>query len=307
MKAAEMRCGPALMWMGGVRSSIPFWPLFCPKSVSVIVGLTSSSATRSPLIETSTCSREAHGQERRAAEQPAERGVDHRRLDHVVAVGGKDVDDRDAAAGADRRAGGADHLRAAVLDLERGRGGARVAVADGQAADLAGGAQVALHQLRREVLDVGDVVEAGADRVGRQLGVDVDVEAEQVAHRGGVLGAIQALERTPAGTRVAAACLSIADFERCRPSPATVAASGRGAPAGGIMPARSFRMIFSVSSPFSVEPGRRRSRQRQAAGLAAIAMAGRAVAADERPLRLGGQRRRRRHRRVRHRRRQARR
>ena len=56
MNAAEMRCGPALMWMGGVRTSIPFWPLFCPKSVSVIVGRMSSSATRSPLIETSSCS-----------------------------------------------------------------------------------------------------------------------------------------------------------------------------------------------------------------------------------------------------------
>ena len=51
-----MRCGPALMWIGGVRSSIPFWPLFWPKSVSVIVGLTSSSATRSPFTEMSTCS-----------------------------------------------------------------------------------------------------------------------------------------------------------------------------------------------------------------------------------------------------------
>ena len=182
--------------------------------------------------------------------------------------------------------GGADHLRAAVLDLVGGRGGAGVAVADGQAADLAGGAQVALHQLRREVLHVGDVVEAGADRVGRQVGADVDVEAEQVAHRGGVLGAVQALERTPAGTRRRARRLCPSRVS----SASTIAGDRRGVRArrrrrGGIMPARSLRIIFSVSSPFSTCLRGVEVRQRQAAGLAAIAMAGGAVAADEGVLR----------------------
>ncbi len=144
---------------------------------------------------------EAHGQERLAAEQPAERGVDHRGLDHVLAVRGEHVDDGDAAAGADGRAGGADHLVAAVLDLEGGGRGAGGAIADGQAADLAGRAQVALHQLRREALDVGDVVEAGADGVGREPRGDVHLEAEEVLDGGGVLRAIQPLERTPSGTR----------------------------------------------------------------------------------------------------------
>ncbi len=249
--AAETRCGPALMWIGGVRSSMPFWPLFWPKSVSVIVGLTSSTRHALAVHRDVDLLLEAHRQQRRAAEQAAERGVDHRRLDHVVAVGGEDVDHRRPAAGADRRARGVGHLRAAVLDLVGGRGGAGLAIADRQPADLAGGAQIALHQLRREVLHVGDVVEAGADGVGRQIRADVDVEAEQVAHRGGVLGAVQPLERTPA--RVAAwrrpPCPS--PFRARRPSPASDAGSGRAAPAGGIIPARSFLIIFSATSPFS--------------------------------------------------------
>ena len=69
---------------------------------------------------------------------------------------------------------------AGAADLVGGRRGARVAIADREAADLAGRAQVALHQRRRERLHVGDVVEAVADRVGRQEGVDVDVDAEQI-------------------------------------------------------------------------------------------------------------------------------
>ena len=144
----------------------------------------------------------AHGQKRRAAEQAAERRVDQRRLDHVVAVGGKHVHHGCPAAGTERRAGNMGHLRAAVRNLERRRRRAGVAVADRQPADLAGGAQIALHQLRREVLDVGDVVEAGAHRIGRQIRVDIDVQPEQIAHRRGVFDAIESLERTPARSRV---------------------------------------------------------------------------------------------------------
>ena len=132
---------------------------------------------------------------KRSAERLALHQAD---LDHVVAVGREHVGHRDAAARAQRRAGDLRHLRSAVRDLVGGGGGAGVAVADREAADLAGGAQIALHQLRREILHVGDVVEAGAHRVGRQVGVHVDVEAEQIAHGGGVLGAIEPLEWTPA-------------------------------------------------------------------------------------------------------------
>ncbi len=175
---------------------------------------------------------EAHRQERRPAEQPAERGVDHRGLDHVLPVRGEDVDDGDAAAGADGGAGGADHLRAAVLDLVGGGGGAGVLVADGEAADLARGAEIPLHQLRREVLDVGDVVVAGADGVGREPGVDVHVDANQVLDGGGVLGAVEALERTPARTRVGGGVLVHRAFERVDHRAIDVASSGRGALGG---------------------------------------------------------------------------
>ena len=59
--------------------------------------------------------------------------------------------------------------------------GELVGIANRQHRDAAGGAQVALHQRRRERLHVGDVVEAVADRVGGQERGDVDVEAEQAA------------------------------------------------------------------------------------------------------------------------------
>ena len=111
------------------------------------------------------------------------------------------MDDRDAAARADRRAVDVAHLRAGAADLVGDRGRAGVAIADREAADLARRAQVALHQRRRKRLHVGDVVEALADGVGRQERGDVDVDAEQVAHRVLVLRTVQALERTPAGIR----------------------------------------------------------------------------------------------------------
>src|SRR4029453_2433750 len=76
-----------------------------------------------------------------------------------------------------------------------------VAIADGEPADLAGRAQIAFHQGRREALHVGDVVEAAPDGVGRQVGVHVDVEAEQVADRARVLGAVEPLEGAPAWIR----------------------------------------------------------------------------------------------------------
>ena len=64
------------------------------------------------------------------------------------------------------------------------------------------GAQVAFHQRRRNSLRIGDVVEAVADGVGRQELIDVDVDRERVLHRARILGAVQALRRTPAGIRI---------------------------------------------------------------------------------------------------------
>ena len=120
----------------------------------------------------------------------------------VVAVGREGVLDRDAAARAERRALDVVHLRAGARHLVGEFGGARLRIADRERADAARRAQVAFHQRRRKRLRVGDVVEAVADRVGRQERVDVDVDREQRAHRARVLGAIEALERPAAGIRI---------------------------------------------------------------------------------------------------------
>ena len=123
---------------------------------------------------------DVHRRHRGAAVDAAERLVVQRHLDDVVAVGREGVHDGDAAARAHRRAVDVAHLRPGAADLVGDRGGAGVAVADREAADRARRAQVAFHQRRRERLHVGDVVEAAADRVGRQERVDVDVDAEQI-------------------------------------------------------------------------------------------------------------------------------
>ena len=233
---------------------------------------------------------EAHRQERRPAEQAAQRGVDHRRFEHVLAVGGEDVHHRQPAARPDRRARGVGHLRATVLDLEGGRGGAGLAIADRQPADLAGSAQVALHQLRREVLHVGDVVEAGADRVGGKVGAGVDVETDQVAHRGSVLGAIQPLERAPPRPRRRGGGgvhrrLERGDHGRDRHRVGTRGAGRRHHPGPELLD-----HLLGELPVLDVFGGVEAS-ERQAAGLGAIAVAGGAVASDQVLLRVHSQRR----------------
>ncbi len=135
----------------------------------------------------------------RAAKQLAGRNRVQLHAEAVFAVGRERVLDRDAAARAERRALDVVHLRAGARNLVGELRGARFRIADRQRADAARRAQVAFHQRRRERLRVGDVVEAVADRVGRQERVDVDVDRKQRAHRARVFGAIEALERTAAG------------------------------------------------------------------------------------------------------------
>ena len=97
----------------------------CRRTSSVMRGLTSSSAARSPSIETSICSpcvgppkRKPHG----VAVQLHPEGV--------VAVGREGVHDRDAAAGAERRAVDARHLRGGLRHAVERLGGLRLGVAD---------------------------------------------------------------------------------------------------------------------------------------------------------------------------------
>ena len=97
-------------------------------------------------------------------------------LELVGAVGRERVHERRAAARAERRALDVAHLvfgRRHAVGRGRGR---RCAIADREAADLTGGAQVALRQRRRKRLRVGDVVEALAHRVGRKKRGHVHVD-----------------------------------------------------------------------------------------------------------------------------------
>ncbi len=137
-----------------------------------------------------------------SAEQVAGRSHVQHDLELVFAVGREHVQHRQAAAGAERRARHVTHLRRGARHLPGGRGRRRVPVANGEPADLAGGAQVAFHQGRRDGLRVGDVVEAVTERVGGQIGVDVDVNREQIPDRALILGAVETLRRTPPRIRV---------------------------------------------------------------------------------------------------------
>ena len=234
----------------------------------------SSSATRSPLIDRSICSlRLAH-----AAEQLAGRRAVQHDAERVVAVGREGVVEREAAARAPRRAVDVPHLRLGARHLDGELRRARVAVADRERRDLAGGAQVAFHQRRRERLHVGDVVVAGAQRVGRQERVDVDVEVEQVVDRARVLGAVQTLEAAGVpGSDAATAALSIlvsSDADELRRAPRRRAGARL---AAASCRARSLWMIFSATSGVLLRVRGIERDQRQSAGLALIAVAADAI------------------------------
>ena len=93
MNAADTRCGPAFTAIGGV------WRFMPVGSASLIRGLMSRSATRAPLIDTSSCSPRA------VLPYSWPVGIEWSIIRNVVfAVGGEVVDDGDAAARAERRA-----------------------------------------------------------------------------------------------------------------------------------------------------------------------------------------------------------
>ena len=106
-------------------------------------------------------------------------------------------------------------------------------------------------------------------------------------HRARVLGAVQALERTPARIRVQRRGGVDPRLERVDAASASVRGVGTPRAGGGIMPARSLRIIFSATSACSFAACRVEAGQRQAAGLAALAVAAGAVLPDECAL-IGG-------------------
>ena len=155
-------------------------------------GLMSMSASRSPLTDTSICSPrvgaavELPGRDRCAASSgsvysPSAGKLCTTEMPPRVPIG--------APSTCRELRRGARHL------VDRARSGAASGSPSASRLTLRGRAQVALEHRRRHRLHVGDVVEVVADGVGRQERGDVDVDAEHVANRRGILGAIQALER----------------------------------------------------------------------------------------------------------------
>ncbi len=136
-----------------------------------------------------------------AEEQPGRLAV-QQQLELVLAVGREVVRDDRAAARAERRALDAILLRLRSRHVVRRRGRIGRRIADRDAAHVRRRAHVALHHRRRRRLHVGDVVEAGADRVSRQIGADVDVESEERPDRGRVFGAVEPLEHAASGIRL---------------------------------------------------------------------------------------------------------
>ncbi len=222
------------------------------------------------------------------AEQHAEGLGEEIHAEGVVAIGRERVHDRDAAAGAERRAVDAGQLRGRLRQRVGGLAGRAVGIADRQRRHAAGGAQVALEQRRREALGVGDVVEALTDGVGRQERRDVDVHAEQVVDGAGVLGAVEALERPPAGIRVGGGMLVHACLERAheiveRSSRRTLR-PGRRHHAGAQLTHDLLDDLRRFLRPHRVEAG-----ERQPSGLGAVAVAGGAVGGDQLALHRGAE------------------
>ena len=119
-------------------------------------------------------------------------------LDGVGAVDRELAADRNAAARAERQLVDALVLRVLGIELVDVHHHRHRRIADREAADLPRRVEIALHGARRDEQQVGDVVEAAADVVGRQQVVDAHfprqrVEREQIAHRVAVLGAAQAM------------------------------------------------------------------------------------------------------------------
>ena len=217
----------------------------------------SSSALRSPSTEISTCSPASGPPNRNAARRcrAARPGTRSRRRPGTCAC------TDDAAARAERRALDARQLRrglrhAVVASRSAAASGSPIA----SAVTLARGAQVAFHQRRRERLRVGDVVEAVADGVGRQQRRRRRCRAPS---RSLTARAYSARFRRWNG-REPGIGIDARRRDRCasrapRPARRAVGRSGRRAPGGGIMPARSLRIIFSVIGDVLAPPSARRT------------------------------------------------
>ncbi len=195
--------------------------------------------------------------------------------------------DREPAPSADRGALNMPQLpfgpRNLVSDWNR-RG---MDIADRQPTDVAGGAQIALHQRRRKRLDVGDVVEAAAERIGRQERIDVDLQVQQVGNCLFVFRSIQTLKRAPAWIRVLAGRCIHPSFECCGECAEGFAVgpswrTRRRHHAGSELPNHLFGDLRVL-----INGGRVERRERQTAGFPTIVMATNTVLRDQGSLRIG--------------------
>ena len=159
-----------------------------------------------------------------------------RDLELILAVERQRAVDQQAADRAERQALDVAVLRRVLPHAEQLADRRRARVAERQRADALGRGEIAFEQHRRDAEHVGVVVEAGARIVGRQQRRDVDLERQQIANRVGVLGAVQPVRQRPARIRRRRARRDRASSRATRPAPCALAASGRGMPAGGIMP-----------------------------------------------------------------------
>ena len=167
--------------------------------------------------------------------------------------------------------------------------------ADREPADLVRGREIALEQRRRQLQHAGDVVEAVARVVGRQELATRRRRGRagrepRCGTRRGSGGGTARCGRDSGAAAAAAVELALEPGRRAR---ARSAGSGRGSPAGGIMPARSLRTTFSHSCACAATSAsgsdfRLRSAVRSTSSwqLVTVTRDGRAVLLDE--LRVAG-------------------
>ena len=121
------------------------------------------------------------------------------RLKQVFAVQRKRVADQRSADRAERQAFHVLILRPILPHPICALGRGDSLIPDRERADLSRRRQIPLLQRRRDIQDIGHVVEAVRRVVGRQQRCRVDVQREQIANRVGVLSAIQPMNDRGAG------------------------------------------------------------------------------------------------------------
>ena len=203
-------------------------------------------------------------------------GVIESHLKDVLAIGRKNVSDNGAAAGAKRRAVDMLDLRERLRNVIGLDDGTHARISDRGAADLARGPHVAFHQRGRNSQNVGDIVEPLTAIVRGQQRIYIDLKAQQVANRIGVLGAIEPVQGWPSRIGVRHGKLIQFGFQR----------SCKGGQNGGLWPGSSRRrhhagtdFLYHLFSLFNalVQMGEVDCGEREAAGFQALIMAAGAV------------------------------